>query len=458
MLVLLGLCGNLAIPFISYRTTLRCPHITMLAALDFTATLLGPGVMLVIIVVGPVWLEHNKFLCHGLSFLSSWLLITSFLVLFSFAVFCQKVQHNDLRSEKRRGLAREFAFLTVSFFTGMLLGIVPLLGWSTYSALFSVHSCTAPHHIVTHSNYSVCCLAFSLVVILISTFLAIKALKKRQFYPMQLFWERHMLETKINDPEMTTAGSSEQSSAGQSGFFCSRDSSLNSRRSRSVLTSAFSSPMVTRRASQKSVLLEGTLNALIGIYIARQNERKNVQHMESGNGQSSEPEAPRPMLPNVTVSSSPPHGIPLNPFVISSRLPYTYQKKKNVFKAPRFLPQLQAPQQRRSLSRLLSLRCCVTLLCWLPLYVTVVLQLFSVHYPQELNVFIQWLIFMQSSISPMLPLCDGSYRQVWQRIAFSCFKACAKPSGIHADISKSRIEESQQVRLKEVISLDASRL
>ena len=43
VLMLLGLCGNLVVPFVSYRTTLRGPHITVLAALDFTATLLGPG-------------------------------------------------------------------------------------------------------------------------------------------------------------------------------------------------------------------------------------------------------------------------------------------------------------------------------------------------------------------------------------------------------------------------------
>lgn len=60
VLVLLGLCGNLVVPFVSYRTTHRGPHITVLAALDFTATLLGPGLTLVTLVIGPTLLEHNK--------------------------------------------------------------------------------------------------------------------------------------------------------------------------------------------------------------------------------------------------------------------------------------------------------------------------------------------------------------------------------------------------------------
>jgi len=69
-LALLGVCGNLVIPFVSYRKNLRCPHIILLAALDFTATLLGPGIMLVIHVIGPSWLENSKSLCHALTFLS----------------------------------------------------------------------------------------------------------------------------------------------------------------------------------------------------------------------------------------------------------------------------------------------------------------------------------------------------------------------------------------------------
>ena len=138
VLLLLGVFGNLVIPFVSYRTTLRCPHLTVLAALDFTATLFGPGVTLVTIVIGPTWLEHNKALCLSLSFLSSWTLITCFLVLFVLAVFCQKVRHNihpDGRSCARR---REFVFLASCLFTGLLLGVPPLLGWDSYTlALYS---------------------------------------------------------------------------------------------------------------------------------------------------------------------------------------------------------------------------------------------------------------------------------------------------------------------------------
>lgn len=53
VLVLFGVFGNLTIPFISCRSNLRCPHVTVLAVLDFTATLIGPGTMLLTSIMGP---------------------------------------------------------------------------------------------------------------------------------------------------------------------------------------------------------------------------------------------------------------------------------------------------------------------------------------------------------------------------------------------------------------------
>lgn len=457
VLVLLGLCGNLVVPFVSYRTTLRGPHITVLAALDFTATLLGPGLTLVTLVIGPTWLEHNKPLCLSLSFLSSSLLITCVLVLFVLAVFCQKVQHDIYPDGRRRAKIRQFVFLAVCLLSGLLMCVPPLLGWSSYNGLSFLHSCSLLDHVQDLSNYSVAYLAVSFIVLSSTTFLAIRAIKRRQFYRMQLLWERHVLETKINDPEMTTAGSSAFSDSGTSVGKSSRASSFSNRRS--GLISACNSPMAIRKSQQRSASLQGTitLNVLLD-KLTRQSELMSAQQTGRGSSRSEEPE-----VQTSVTSSVPWNNTSSNPFVISSRVPYTYQKRKNIFKSARCLPRFQFPQQQRSLSRLLSLRCCVTLLCLLPLYVTVVLRLASVNYPQELHVFIQWLIFIQTSISSLLPLCDPRYRQVWRRTACSCFKACAEENGTHADLSKScdvesRIEGILQVRLRGVTTLDASRL
>ena len=81
------------------------------------------------------------------------------------------------------------------------------------------------------------------------------------------------------------------------------------------------------------------------------------------------------------------------------------------------------------------------------------LQLAAAHFPQELPVYSQWLVFIQSSIAPLFPLFDAGYRQSLRRTAFSAFKACAR--GNKVDLLKSRdvefkIEQSQQVRLSNV--------
>ncbi|KAJ7357678.1 hypothetical protein OS493_023811 [Desmophyllum pertusum] len=449
VLVLFGVCGNLVIPFVSYRTSLRCPHIKVLAALDFTATLLGPGLMLVTIVTGPTWLEHNKTLCQSLSFLSSWVQITCFLVLFFLAVFCQNVQHKVHPGETRHAKRRELVFLALCLLAGLLLSVLPLLGWSSYNGL----------HLLSHtqifSNHSIFYLMCSFVVLSITTFLAVRETRRRRLYPVQLFWDRHILETKINDPEMTTFASVNSKSKSTSKSYTPRRSSAMSGRRSSVISC--NSPMAVRKVSQRTrASLERTVNVLLEI-ISR--ERALDTQPGSGTGPRAEPEVPS------VASGISEHGIPGGPFVISSRVPPIYPmltRKKNVFENPRCLPPFKGFQQQRSLSRLLLLRCCVTVLCWLPLYVLLALQISSVDYPHQVHIIITWLIVTQSSISSLLPLCDASYRLVCRRAAYSCFKTCAVENNTHADLSKSRdvefrIEGSQQVQLRDVIPLEGQK-
>ena len=459
-LILLGVSGNLAIPFVSYRSTLRCPHITVLAALDFTATLLGPGLMIVTLVTGPIWLEHSKTLCQSLIFLSSWVQIAGFLVLFFLAVFCQKVEHRFHLFGKLRVRKKELVLLAVSLLTGSLLSIPPVLGWSSYNGLSLLNSCTLLSHVQTFSDYTIIYLACSFTVLFITMFLTVRAIRRRRFYPMHLLWERHTLETEINDPEMTTAASSNTTSKSPTKGPMSRRSSLLSGRLSSVV-SCYNSPISVRKASQRSRSIEGTLNILLEI-----TARERTPEMQSGNGgdPSTAPEVPEQMKPCAT-SGMTQHSIPGNPFVISSMVPYPmWTRRKKIFENPRSLPPFKGLQQQRSLSRLLLLRCCLTLLCWLPLYVLLVLHLCSINYPQQVQAFIKWLIFLQSSISPLLLLCDASYRLVCRGAAISCFKICAVKNKTHVeDLTKSRdvesrIEGSQEVQLRDVIALEGQKL
>ena len=462
VLVLFGTCGNLAIPFVSYRTTLRSPHVTALAVLDFTATLLGPGTMLLTILTGPTWVEHNNILCQSLTFLSSWAQITCFLVLFSLAVLCQKVQ-NRIQSDQRRQAKRtELVFLVVCLLTGLLLGVPPVLGWSTYNGLLLAETCILQNSVKIFSNYSIIYLACTFIIISITILVAVRAIKQRRPYPVQLFWERHKLETRINDPEMTTnASSTSAKSSSKSGRSSRRSSVLSGRRS--GVMSSYSSPMSIRKGSTWSRSLQGPSSMLLGII----NRERTCDKQSGGNGSDpcSAPEArdhPTPSTASGMIELVPPG----DPFVISSRVPFKYPrltKMKNVFQNPRFLPPFKGFHQQRSLSRFLMLRCCVRMFCWLPLYVLLVLQICSVHYPHQLHVFITWLIFTQSSISSLLPLCDSTYRLAWRRAARSCFKTCAVQKEKHVELSsvrdvECRIEGSEQVRLREVISLEVQRL
>ena len=461
VLVLFGLGGNLAIPFVSYRTNLRCPHVTVLAVLDLTATLIGPGTMLLTIIMGPTWLEHNNILCQSLGFLSSWAQITSFLVLFSFAVFCQKAQNRIQSDQRRHTKTTELVFLVVCLLTGLLLGVVPLLGWSSYNGLLLPQACILGNSGKIFSNYSILYLACSFITIVITILVAVRAIKRRRLYPVQLFWERHKLETRINDPEMTTHASSNSSSV-KSSFKSgrsSRQSSVLSGR-RSGVMSSYSSPMSVRKASTWSRSFQGPSSVLLEIL----SRERSFDKQSGGNGSDPclAPEARDHPNPG-TASGMIEHG---DPFVISSRVPYKYPrltKMKNVFQSPRFLPPFKGFQRQRSLSRFLMLRCFVRVFCWLPLYVLLVLQICSVNYPHQAHVFITWLIFTQSSISSVLPLSDATYRQAWRRAAYSCFKTCTMQTGEHLELFRARdvecrIEGSEQVQLRNVTPLEVQRL
>lgn len=485
VLFVLGVCGNLIIPFLSYRTTLRCPHITVLAALDFTATLLGPGVMFVIITTGPAWLERNQSLCQTLSFLSSCVPFSCFLVLFSLALFCQKVHHNAHPDGRRCVIRKEFAFLVVCLLIGLLCGVIPLFGWSSYRGLPFLHSCLFIKRFQSISNYSLCYLICSFVVLSITALLALKAKNLRPAYSVQFFWKRHESEMKINDPELTTIGSSNSRSVydwvRNSSFltYQSARSSVSSHRRPDVL-SLGTSPALSRKSSRQLRALD---NSILEIPLSNIQQRNNEGFSHSANA-SDRDAGEDTTSPSIEASVSPVtsglkdsqrssrsstysailRDIPRDPFVISSRIPYKFpvlSERKKHFQSMRALPQLSNFQQQRSLSRLLLLRCYVTGICWLPLYTIVVLQLSAVHFPQELHVYSQWLIFIQSSIAPLFPLFDAGYRQSLRRAAYSALKVCT--CGNKVDLQKSRdvefkIEQTQQVRLSNVRPMEKKTL
>ena len=467
------------IPFLSYRTTLSCPHTTVLTALEITATLIGPGLMLVTLTTGPAWLEHNQALCQALSVTSSCLQISCFLVLFSLALFCQKVHHSTHRDERRRVIRREFAFLVVCLLIGLLWGVIPLFGWSSHQGLPILHSCLFPNRFHSMSSYSLFYLVFSFVVLLITALLALRAKNLPQAYSVQFFWKRHESEMKINDPELTTVGSSNSLNASVygsgAGWFQSKHqssrSSMSSHRRTDVL-SLGSSPALSRKSSRQIRELD---NSILEILFTNIQQRNNQGFSHSANASDRNPgEDTTSIKTEASVSTatsgrkgsnrssqSSAHSailrdIPRDPFVISSRIPNKFPlllARRNHFQSMQALPQLSQLQHQRSLSRLLLLRCCVTAICWLPLYTIVTLQLSAAHFPQELLVYSRWLVFIQSSIAPLFPLFDAGYRQSLRRSALSAFKACAR--GNKVDLQKSRdvefkIEQSQQVRLSNV--------
>ena len=479
VLLLLGVCGNLVIPFVSYRTALRCPHIAVLAALDFAATLLGPGLILVTIVKGPTWLEHNQSLCRSLTFLSSGVPFSCLLVLFFLALFCQKVHHSSHLDGRHRVRRREFAFLALCLLTGLFWGVLPLMEWRSYQDLPFLHSCLLIKRSI--SNYSLFYFASSFVVLLITILLALRAIKHRPVYAVQLFWKRHELDMKINDPELTTIGSS--ASASFSAWVGNRSnltyhsarSSVSSHRRPGAL-SITSSPVLSRKPSQQFRALD--IN-LIEIIYRNAQQSSNVSHPENAgdkdtdedmtgsNAEASVSPATSGRKESKRSSQSSSYSgvqrdIPRDPFVISSRIPNklpALPDRKKYFQSTRELPQVSNFQQQRTLSRLLLLRCCVTGLCWLPCYTIAVLQLLTVHYPEELHTYFQWLFFIQSSIASLFPLCDASYRQILKRAAYSVLKACASGDKGHADLYKTRdvefkIEETQQVRLSDVRNIE----
>ena len=472
VLALLGVCGNLVIPFVSYRTTLRCPLITVLAALDFVATLLGPGLMLVSVVKGPHWSEHNKTLCRSLSFLSSLVLITSFLVLFFLAVSCQKVQFKIPLFGKHRGKKGGNNFLAMCLLTGLLSGVQTFLGWRASIDLNLVPYCIFFTNAKVVSKNYISYLACSLMVLsFLTIFLAVRAMKQRQLYPVQQFWERHKYEEKLNDPEMTTVAS--VSSSYQSYGTVTSNKSYWSRRSSgrsrgSTVLSVVASPLVSRKNSQQSRLNMQESVLLDILRLTHQNVLRIAASTngtnENGGKESSEmvyldsavdcERTPSPRTSG-SWSSSP------DPFVITSHQLPILPFGKNVFRSPCFLPQFKALRRQRSLSRLLLLKSCVTGLCWLPLYAAVALVLFSVQYPQELHVFVQWLIFLPSCTSPLFPLCDAGYKRALRRAACSRLETRARRYQTETAQSRDvefKIEGTQQVRLMALRFLDIETL
>ena len=459
-LMLLGVSGNLAIPFVSYRSTLRCPHITVLAALDFTATLLGPGLMIVTLVTGPTWLEHSKTLCQSLIFLSSWVQIAGFLVLFFLAVFCQKVQHRV--PGRRHPQKREVVFLAMSLLTGLLLSLPPFVGLSSYNGLPLMHSCIL-NYVQTFSSYSISYLACSLAVLLITIFLAVRALKHRRLYPVQFLWERHKYEVKMNDPEMTTVTSSSQShvtSRSSRSYWSSwsRQSSL-----RSGIMSLVASPLASRKSSHQP---RGQDSVLVEVLLRQANlNAKGLTTPEDKTNEEAEKETNVFLHPVTALEKNAEWRRPRSvsnlrdPYIISSGIPHNLPRQR-VFQNPRLLPPFTALQQQRSLSRFLLMKSCVTILCWLPLCSTVVLQLCSVQYPKEVQALIQWLIFIPFSLSPLFPLCDLSYR-LELRSVYSFLKTCAtrnRTQTAESDDVEIKVEGSQQVRLVDVRPLQIQTL
>ena len=485
VLCVLGVFGNLIIPFLSYRTTLSCPHTTVLTALDITATLLGPGLILVTLITGPAWLEHNQSLCQALSFLSSCVQISCFLVLLFLALFCQKVRHNAHRDGRRPVIRKEFAFLAVCLLIGLLLGVIPLFGWSSYLGLPSLHSYLLANRFHSISNYSLFYLLCSFVVLLITAFLALRARNVPPAYSVQFLWKQHESEMRINDPEATTVGSSNSTSVYEPAMsrFQPKQQSARSTMSsnrRSDILSLGSSPALSRKSSRQVRELD---KSILEILLSNIQQRNIQDFSHSANASARDPgEEATSLKTDASVSpatsglkgsnrssQSSSHSAilrdyPRDPFVISSRIPHKFQvlsARKNHFQSMEALPRLSQFQKQRSLSRLLLLRSCVTAICWLPLYTIVVLQLSAVHFSQEWLVNSQWLVFIQSSIAPLFPLFDEGYRQSLRRAALSAFKACA--CGNKAYLHKSRdvefkIEQTQQVRLSNVRPIEKQTL
>lgn len=467
VLLLFGVCGNLAILFVSCRTILRCSHITLLAVLDFVITLLGPGFMLLTAVIGPTWLENNKTLCQGLSFVISWSLITCFLVQFFLAVCYQKERHNVTFPAKRRSKKRGCGFHAMRLLTGLLVVVDILLGWSVFNDLDLVRSCKLLIHVQFVSKSTAFYLVSSFILLSITIFLAARGMQKyHRLYPVQMFWERHEYEMKIADPEMTTVAS--VSSSNQSHVTIRSNRSYWSRRSsgwRSGMLSVTASPLASRKVSQQSRLHENVASlrqTLLNAALLSFPERGTGEDV--GKKMSDMTYSVAALYKNAesklrSVSS------PQEPFVISSGIPFDFPifpVGKRVFKNPRFLPHFKATQHQLSMSRLLLLKSCVTGLCWLPLYAAVGLKLSSVEYPQVLHLFIHWLIFLPSSISPLFSLCNANFgRRFLRRAAYYVLKMCA--CGLHKAQfqtvkSGDEVGKAPQVRLMDVRPLQTSTL
>ena len=225
---------------------------------------------------------------------------------------------------------------------------------------------------------------------------------------------------RINDPEATTVGSSNSTSVYEPAMsrFQPKQQSARSTMSsnkRSDILSLGSSPELSRKSSRQVRELD---KSILEILLSNIQQRNIQDFSHSANASARDPgEQATSLKTDASVSpatlglkgsnrssQSSSHSAilrdyPRDPFVISSRIPHKFQvlsARKNHFQSMQALPRLSQFQKQRSLSRLLLLRCCVTAICWLPLYTIVVLQLSAVHLSQE------WLVFTVAGFHSIL--------------------------------------------------------
>ena len=442
-LVAFGCCGNIGVAVLVFRTNLGSSHIALLAAIDLSLTVLGPGIMLVSHIVGPNWLGHDSLLCQSLSFLSTWALLSGLLVLLSLAVFLNRQKHCH---------KRKLHSLAIALFAGLLVSVLPFLGWSSFDGVPQLCTSLFRMNIQSISCYSIFYLLCSFVVLSITTTLSIRATRRGRLYHVQFFWKKHKIETRINEPEVTTWTESSTSFHSRLAVgTASRHSSFTVYSGRrSGMISAGNSPTVSSRASHHFPRPEGHF---LG---------------DQGDQGVASKEVPKPRLEELDTAAMAPSlntrnaitasncGHPLYPFTHSLS---TRPVVRKIFKNPEILPVVNPFQKQRSISRFLLLRCCVSLICWLSLYTSTVLQLLTVHYPQELHVLFLLLLYIQSSTSPLLLLCDASYRKLCCRVVSAVFKSCSRDKSNPLSLTESRdmeykVEGTHQAKLRSMKQLE----
>ena len=442
-LVVLGVFGNAGVPVLVHRAHLRSRHVTLLAALDFAATFIGPGVMLLSTVLGPRWLERNMPHCPSLAFLGTFTQTSCFVGLFCFALFCRKRRVALSHEAQRKVNKRHSLFsLAVAMATGLVLGIAPFLGWSSFSGL--PWSCSPPFHGEAHvriSSYSLAYHLSSFLVLIATAVLSMRGVRRRRLYPLQRFWERHLLEMESNDPEVTTTDSSNTTSNTLRSMTCCQVSG-----SRSSGASASNTPMNPRKFSILPGVAGVTMSDTVG-QIPRQ--RALLSYPGNQRDPGARPKETAQALRLQFNSGSYRFGLSREPFVVRS--------KKNLFRSPKLLPSFTLFQKQRFWSRFVVLRSCLSLACWTPLWTTALLQFFCRCCPNESHLVAQWLTYLPSSISPLLLMCGVGYRRACRRTACSILHTCSRRKRERVDLIVTR-ERTEQVRLNYVTPLDSQKL